>query len=164
MGFDRSSLKSDAARAAYDRQRQERLDNVFAQQHAHLEMDAKKKKDAHRGVVGKRKSKATAYEFLALCRSAGIPEPQVEYRFHPDRMWRFDYAWPDHGRIFLEVQGGAFVAGFHNRGGGSAKDNEKQNSATVMGWRCLKIFPADLLTVETIELIQRALRCRWGMR
>ena len=29
-----------------------------------------------------------------------------EYRFHPTRKWRFDYAWPEN-KIALEVEGGS---------------------------------------------------------
>lgn len=33
-----------------------------------------------------------------------------EYRFHPAREWRFDFAIPD-CRVAIEVEGGAFIGG-----------------------------------------------------
>jgi very-short-patch-repair endonuclease len=64
----------------------------------------------------------------------------VEHRFHPERRWRFDIAWPDL-KVAVEVEGGVFVRGRHNRPTGFINDCEKYNAAAVMGWRVLR-FPA----------------------
>jgi len=38
-------------------------------------------------------------------RENGLPEPVFEHRFHKDRKWRFDVAWPDL-KAAIEVDGG----------------------------------------------------------
>lgn len=70
----------------------------------------------------------------------GFPQPEREYRFHPTRRWRFDFAWPRE-QISLEYQGGIYTRGGHVRGLGYENDAEKLNQATVLGWRCLFATP-----------------------
>lgn len=67
-------------------------------------------------------------------RALGVSEPEWEYRFHPTRRWRFDLAWPAE-RIAIEVDGGTWVGGRHTSGAGFAKDCEKLNCATLLGWQ-----------------------------
>lgn len=64
---------------------------------------------------------------------AGLPKYETELKFHPSRAWRFDYAWPD-SKVALEVHGGVFTDGRHNRGTGFTNDREKMNEAAIMGW------------------------------
>lgn len=92
--------------------------------------------------------------FFSLLDSLDIPRPVPEHRFHPVRLWRFDYAWIDQ-RIALEVEGGIFIQGRHSRGVGMQGDFEKYNEAAVLGWRIIKCTPKDLFTNNTIKLIQR---------
>lgn len=65
-------------------------------------------------------------------------EPVREFRFHPVRKWRFDFAWPDK-MIAVEVEGGSWSGGSHVNPIGFAKDCEKYNQATKMGWRVYRI-------------------------
>lgn len=60
-----------------------------------------------------------------------------EHRFHPVRRWRFDFA-DTKNMIAVELEGGIWVGGRHNRGNGFQADTEKYNKATVMGWRVLR--------------------------
>lgn len=60
-----------------------------------------------------------------------------EYRFHPVRRWRFDFAIPEE-KIAIEIEGGVWTRGRHTRGAGYTADLEKYNTATVMGWRVLR--------------------------
>ncbi|NYZ70022.1 hypothetical protein H0A36_28820, partial [Endozoicomonas sp. SM1973] len=57
-----------------------------------------------------------------------LPKPVTEYKFHPKRRWRFDFAWPDK-KLAVEVEGGGWVNGRHNRGQGFANDMEKYHEA-----------------------------------
>lgn len=63
-----------------------------------------------------------------------------EYRFHPVRRWRFDYAIPDI-KLAVEYHGHAgFVgkgASGHSTIKGLTNDCEKMNSAIAAGWRVL---------------------------
>lgn len=87
----------------------------------------------------------------------GIPTPEFEYKFHPVRKWRMDIAWP-HEFLFLEVNGGIWIAGGHNRGAQMLKDWEKWNEAVAMGWKPLFCQPKDLCTAAMATLIKRALK------
>jgi len=71
------------------------------------------------------------------CRALDLPEPVAEYRFHPSRGWRFDWAWPER-RIAVEEDGGVWIAGRHTRGAGYLADMEKLNAAAELGWRVLR--------------------------
>lgn len=86
---------------------------------------------------------APIYPLVALCRQAGLAEPVPEFRFHPHRKWRFDYAWPLH-RLALEVDGGVWTQGRHTRGSGFVGDLLKFNAATLLGWRVLRYTPQQL--------------------
>jgi hypothetical protein len=86
----------------------------------------------------------------------GIPEPTPEYRFHPTRRWRFDFAWVPQ-KLALEVDGGAWVGGRHTRGKGFIADQEKGNAAILLGWRVLHCTPRDMLNVAILLTIREAL-------
>lgn len=89
----------------------------------------------------------------ALFREHGIPEPQREYKFHPTRKWRLDYAWPDKF-LAVEVEGGVWVKGRHNHPSGFLKDMDKYNQLTMYGWRLLRFTPQSLVTEESLKLIR----------
>lgn len=94
---------------------------------------------------------------LVLAREMGLPEPQREYRFHPDRRWRFDLAWPDH-LVAAEIEGGVWVRGRHNRGSGFICDCEKYNAAAELGWLVIRIVPDRI--PEEMERVERILKKR----
>ena len=84
---------------------------------------------------------------------ADIPPAVFEYKFHATRRWRFDLCWPDK-KLAVEVDGGIWVAGGHNRGAQIKKDWEKRNTATTMGWRILYCEPRDLCTAATVKMVK----------
>lgn len=86
---------------------------------------------------------APIYPLVGLCRAAGLPEPVPEYRFHPHRKWRADYAWPLH-RVIVEIDGGAWSGGRHTRGAGFIADLEKLNAAALLGYAVLRYTPQQL--------------------
>jgi len=92
----------------------------------------------------------------AYFRGEGIPPFVTEHVFHPDRKWRFDFAWLD-SRVALEVEGGRWVGGGHNRGKGFSKDVEKYNQAQLLGWRVFRCEPSKLCMSETVQMIRKAL-------
>jgi hypothetical protein len=93
--------------------------------------------------------------FAPICRALSLPIPEIEYRFHQRRKWRFDYAWPDR-LVALEVEGGAWVGGRHNRGLGFLRDIEKYNEAVLAGWCVLRCTPKDIKTGAVFDLLKRA--------
>ena len=105
------------------------------------------------------KTTTTQLVFPAYCRTARIPLPEAEHRFHPERRWRFDWAWPEH-KVALEVQGGVWTGGAHVRGARLLKEWEKLNALACLGYRILYCQPKDLLKLETIAAIKLALAWR----
>lgn len=73
----------------------------------------------------------------------GFPDPVTEYKFHPVRKWRFDFAYPER-KIAIECEGAVWTQGRHTRGGGYQKDCEKYNAATILGWRVLRYSQGTL--------------------
>jgi hypothetical protein len=94
--------------------------------------------------------------FTVICRTDLGVECVKEFRFHPKRMWRFDYAIPEH-KIALEVEGGVYTGGRHVRPQGFLGDIEKYNTATLMGWRVFRTTPSELLRTKTVELLKTAI-------
>lgn len=86
----------------------------------------------------------------------GLPEPVREYRFHPTRRWRFDFAWME-VKLAVEVDGGAYAQGRHTRGKGFENDCTKINTAVLMGWRVLRYTPGMINRGEAVADIERAL-------
>lgn len=95
----------------------------------------------------------------AFFESEGLPKPHVEYRFHPERKWRFDFAFPVQ-RVYVEVDGGIWIRGGHNRGAQMKNDWEKRNAATLLGWRGLWVEPKDLCLTTTTRMIKQALNAQ----
>lgn len=101
----------------------------------------------------------------AFFKSHGIPKYETEFKFHPERKWRFDYAWFDEvaelecflPKVALEVEGGVWTGGRHTSGSGFVKDMEKYNAAAMAGWRIIRCQPKDLLTHATAQMILKAL-------
>lgn len=63
-------------------------------------------------------------------------EAEQEWRFHPRRKWRFDFAWPEI-MLAVEVHGGC---GRHMSFSGFRRDREKMNTAQTMGWTVLEVL------------------------
>lgn len=85
-----------------------------------------------------------------------MPEPVREYRFHPKRKWRFDFAWPAR-LVAVEVEGGTFSGGRHSRGKGFEADCEKYAEAAILGWRVLRVTTAMVNDGRALALIERAM-------
>jgi very-short-patch-repair endonuclease len=95
-------------------------------------------------------------KLAAHIRVAGLPAPEREYRFWPGRRFRFDFAWPEQ-MIAVEVEGGTWTRGRHNRGKGFESDCEKYNEAALQGWIVLRFTGAMVRDRRAIETVKRAL-------
>jgi very-short-patch-repair endonuclease len=91
------------------------------------------------------------------CAYAKVPQPVSEFKFHPTRRWRFDYAWPEQ-KLAVEIEGGAFTNGRHTRGAGFIKDMEKYNAAAAAGWRVLRYTPSQVASGMVLEQVERLLK------
>ena len=94
--------------------------------------------------------------FYLILVSEDLPEPEREFRFHPTRKWRFDFAWPEY-KVACEVEGGTWIGGRHTRGLGFQKDCTKYNEAALMGWLVLRVTEAHISSGKATVWIRRAL-------
>lgn len=78
----------------------------------------------------------------------------AEYMFHPERLWRFDYAIIS-CKIAIEVEGGVWTQGRHTRGKGYIADMEKYNEAVALGWRLIRVTPQQLNKRYTLNQIKK---------
>lgn len=78
-----------------------------------------------------------------------------EFKFHPTRKWRFDFALAK--GIAVEVDGGIWILGRHSRGAGMEADNEKINEGALLGWRVLRFSTQQVKSGYAIDVIRRAL-------
>lgn len=95
--------------------------------------------------------------FTTLCRSDLHVECVKEFRFHPERRWRFDYAIPSH-KIAVEVEGGVWTGGRHTSPKGFLNDMEKYNAAALLGWRVFRYVPDTLHTTATLQMLRTAIQ------
>lgn len=86
----------------------------------------------------------------------GLPAPVPEFKFHPTRDWRFDFAWPEK-KVALEVHGGVRTGGRHVQPEGFHKDMEKMTAGAVRGWRILYCTPRALVSLTTAQNVKEAL-------
>jgi very-short-patch-repair endonuclease len=92
----------------------------------------------------------------------GLPSPAREYRFHPKRRWRFDFAWPLY-KVAAEVDGGIYSRGRHVRGSGFERDAEKRNAAVLDGWRVLHFTPRQVKSGNAARTIEALIRKSVGV-
>ena len=99
--------------------------------------------------------------FAQVCEKHGLPRPTQEFKFHPTRKWRIDYFFnnPLNGvKVALEVEGGVFGYGRHNRIGGYLKDLEKYNALAENGILLVRVIPQNLCTFKNLETLKNALK------
>jgi very-short-patch-repair endonuclease len=96
---------------------------------------------------------------IARALSAARIKFEREYKFHPTRKWRFDFAIPAK-KIAIEFEGGIYLKkARHTSSTGYAKDVEKYNEAVLLGWKILRYTAKDLAVrngeYKIIEDLQR---------
>lgn len=74
------------------------------------------------------------------------------------RRWRFDYALFG-STLAIEVEGGQWVNGRHQRGAGYAADCEKYNAAILQGWQVLRFTTSQVRNGEMLATLRQ-----WGDR
>lgn len=97
------------------------------------------------------KSEAEETFWLQIIGQVGIARPERQFKFHPKRFWRFDFAW--HGAdVALEIEGGV-----HRIKDRFCRDVEKYNEAQLGGWVVLRATPEMVRNGDAIRLVERAL-------
>ena len=99
--------------------------------------------------------KDSEIKIILLCLESATGKKWVtEHRFHKTRRWRFDFANIEK-KIAIEIEGGLWISGRHNRAPGMIKDIEKYNSAVCLGWRLLRYTDSKHLfkNIEQIKSI-----------
>jgi very-short-patch-repair endonuclease len=91
--------------------------------------------------------------------------PVLQFRFHPERKWRMDFAFPD-VMVCVDVDGGIFAAendqtaGKHARGAGIIKGFEKRNAAAELGYCVLCYGPPQVRSGEAALQIEKIVTAR----
>ena len=91
---------------------------------------------------------------LDQIKAAGLEQPVTEHKFHPKRRWRFDICWLEQ-KIAVEVEGGTWINGRHNRGAGFESDAEKYAEAMCLGWTVLRVTGSQICTKKAIGWIKQ---------
>jgi hypothetical protein len=97
------------------------------------------------------------------CKAHGLPAPEREIYFTPERRWRLDFVWwgcgtnPD---VALEIQGGIFGNGAHSRPLGYERDCEKLAAAQLAGWVVFFASTRQLKSGLALEWVRKALEMR----
>jgi very-short-patch-repair endonuclease len=99
---------------------------------------------------------------LDQIRLTKLPEPQLEYQFHANRRWRFDFCWKQQ-LVACEVEGGIWMQTDKGYSKGHAhperfeKDCEKYNEAALYGWLIIRVTPRMIGDGRALDWLERAL-------
>ena len=86
-----------------------------------------------------------AYSWYTDWDGATYPFEQ-QHKFHPERKWTLDFAWPAQ-KVALEINGGTRLkVGSHSFGAGLDGDYEKYNAAQALGWQLFVLSDKMLYT------------------
>jgi len=130
-----------------------------------------------------------AFDFQFRVLANGLPLPEMQFKFHPERKWLIDRAWPVH-KVAVELEGGSnpHIVKCHNcgqvlrakKGDGSPgkalripgfhqtnqfqANIEKYNALSAAGWILLRFTNANVYDrpAEMVDDIRAALESRSG--
>lgn len=111
-------------------------------------------------------------------------EYETEYRFHPTRKWRFDFAFPVY-KVALEIEGGSYIRPVKchicgtqvlrrlkdgrmlpvYEGGGHhssvfEQNAEKYNEAAILGWFVIRVTSDMVNDDRAVDFVERAIKER----
>lgn len=76
-----------------------------------------------------------------------LPPPVPQYKFYEERNFKSDFAWPKE-KVLVEIQGGSFSFGGHNRAVVQSADYDKARWAARLGWKFLPFNTLDMGQVD----------------
>ena len=92
--------------------------------------------------------------------ASDMPAPIEEHRFSKWRKWRFDRAWVTE-KVAVELEGGLYTRGRHQRPKGFSDDCDKYNMASLEGWLVLRYTIVQMDNPEgLIAQVRRAIESR----
>lgn len=94
-----------------------------------------------------------AHDLAALIDRAGLPRPRREWRFGK---WSLDFFYTRE-RLAIEVEGGVWLHGRHNRGTGFTSDIIKYNALTLADIHLLRYTP-DMLRDASQDVITQIIQ------
>lgn len=101
------------------------------------------------------RTKANPEDILAFqMKVAGLSFKQ-QVRFHPIRQWRADFVVEE--RLILEVEGGLYVNGGHNRGAMIEDTMEKLAEAAMLGYTTLRVSSEHVRRGWALKWIEKLL-------
>lgn len=83
-----------------------------------------------------------------------------EFRFHPTRKWRFDFALPDY-KVAIEFDG-VVSHSAHTSITNVLNDSSKFNEAALLGWIVIRTNTPNLRDGSAYDAIERAIAIRSG--
>lgn len=101
-------------------------------------------------------------KFLNLWKLEGGPELTAEFKFHPKRKWRFDFAYLRKNfptmfpMVAIELEGGIWRKSRHTTGSGFSADAVKYFEAQLLGWRVYRLT-SEMITPANIAAIIQTL-------
>ena|ERR1700722_17572049 len=97
--------------------------------------------------------------FEAWCLKFAPEQPVPEHYFHPERKWRFDWCFLEL-KIAIEIQGGIWNNGGHNRGRDYEGDCEKHTEAGLLGWMMIYVSWEQVNNGVLWGYLERAFKAR----
>lgn len=81
-----------------------------------------------------------------------------EYKFLPDRKFRFDFASVE-SKVGIEINGGNWASGRHTHPKALQAEYEKLNLATLNGWRVFVLSP-EMIDEKWLGAIAKTIKNR----
>lgn len=93
--------------------------------------------------------------FALHCRAERL-EPVREFRFHPERKWRFDFCFPEE-KVAVEIEGLSRHGSRHATFSGYREDCRKYAEAVLLGWRVFRVTTEMVISGEAIDYVLKVL-------
>ena len=106
-----------------------------------FKISQRKKKKGAKQSLPNRSKRSEAMDYITWnlwywCNDHALTLEQ-EFKFHPERLWRFDFAIPAL-KVAIEYEGLMSEKSGHTTVTGYTKDADKYNQAQMLGWKVLR--------------------------